>query len=72
MPVYLSPDPHNAHSIRGKNMADESAQKSPSNAARDSVPAEEEKRKGPNWAAFSFVINLVRLARDWFTNGHGH
>ncbi|MEU8351999.1 hypothetical protein [Streptomyces sp. NPDC048845] len=32
---------------------------------REGTPARE---RGPNWAAFSFLINLWREVRDWLIN----
>jgi hypothetical protein len=37
----------------------------PSEATRDTEPPKEDKKKGPNWPAASFAINVWRAVRDW-------
>ncbi|MFJ9122082.1 hypothetical protein ACIRJO_42065 [Streptomyces sp. NPDC102394] len=35
---------------------------------RETELTKEDKKKGPNWAAASFVINLLRFMHDWWIN----
>ncbi|MFI9394792.1 hypothetical protein ACIG53_28395 [Streptomyces bauhiniae] len=51
-------------------MSDDGTKKPLSKAAREAAPAGEKERKGLNYALLSFVVNLVRLARDWLMNDH--
>lgn len=37
-----------------------------SEPTRETETAKEEQKKGPNWAAGSFAINLWRFVRDWW------
>ncbi|MGW4445122.1 hypothetical protein [Streptomyces sp. NPDC004682] len=53
-------------------MADERTEKPLPEVARETAPTEEKKRKGLNYPALSFAVNVVRLARDLFTNDHSH
>ncbi|WP_405886883.1 hypothetical protein OG739_18125 [Streptomyces longwoodensis] len=39
----------------------------PSEPTRETDSAKEAKKKGPNWAAGSFAINLLRFLRDWWS-----
>ncbi|MFG2815217.1 hypothetical protein [Streptomyces sp. NPDC048410] len=53
-------------------MADERTEKPPPEVARETASTREKKRKGLNYPARSFVVNVVRLAGDLVTNDHSH
>ncbi|MFC4328741.1 hypothetical protein ACFPC0_13025 [Streptomyces andamanensis] len=40
----------------------------PSEPTQKAEDAKEKRKKGPSWAAGSFVLNLLRLGRDWWNH----
>jgi hypothetical protein len=42
---------------------------SPSEPTRKAEEEKEAQKKGPNWAAGSFALNLLRTWHDWLNNG---